>query len=443
MDGPTRPGERRAAPRLRRFLAVVLLALPSLAGCGTGPVGGEAARDTDAVRRLLDGWAAALRDRDEGAYLAAVDPDARAYRDRRRQVFANLADVPLASWEYGAVRTGGFTPAPGDGHRVAAEAELRYRLDGYDAAPVTVPVRLTAVRRSGRWYVAGDDTASGDRQLWEQGRVTAVRGRHSLVLGAGQDSTALRALSGLADAAVPAVASAWPEGSGAGGSGSDGSRADGSGSGRLVVEMPASLERMGGLLGAPPSDYRGIAAVTTTAGDKSGTGPAPAGRIVVNPEAYTALSAFGRGAVLTHEATHVATRARTTDATPMWLSEGFADWVAYRTADRAPARIAPELARAVTAGHAPDRLPTDADFRFTGGAGRLARAYEGAWLACRMVAERWGERKLVAFYRAAGRGSGPAGRGSGSWEKAARDVLGVGERELTEGWRGYVGKVLR
>ncbi|KAB7842846.1 hypothetical protein [Streptomyces mobaraensis] len=418
MDGPTtRPrGGRRAA---LRFLAVVLIALPALTGCGAGPVDGAAVRDTDAVRRLLDGWAKALRDRDEGAYLAAVDPGERAYRDRRRQVFANLADVPLASWEYGAVRTGGSTPAPGDGHRVAAEAELRYRLAGYDAAPVSVPVRLTAVRRSGRWYVAGDDTASGDRQLWEQGRVTAVRGRHSLVLGAGREPAALRALSGLADAAVPAVAAAWPD---------DGRP------GRLVVEMPASLERMGALLGAPPSDYRGIAAVTTTAGEKGGGGPVPAGRIVVNPEAYGALSTFGRRAVLTHEATHVATRARTTDTTPMWLSEGFADWVAYRTADRAPAAIAPELTRAVTAGRPPDRLPADADFRFTGGADRLARAYEGAWLACRMVAERWGERKLVAFYRAAG---------TGSVEKAAREVLGTGERELTAEWRGYVRKVLR
>nr|WP_312018723.1 hypothetical protein [Streptomyces sp. I05A-00742] len=413
MDGPTRPSGRRALG----CLAVVLIALPLLAGCRTGPADVRDG-DTTAVQRLLDRWASALRDRDEGAYLAAVDPGERAYRDRRRQVFANLTDVPLASWEYRAVRTGGFAPAPGDGYRVAAEAELRYRLAGYDAAPVTVPVRLTAVRRAGQWYVAGDDTASGDRQLWEQGRVAVVRGRHSLVLGAGQDPAALRALSGLADAAVPAVAAAWPDGHGTAG---------------LVVEMPASLDRMGALLGASPSDYKGIAAVTTTSGEKDKPDGAPAGRIVINPEAYTALGAFGRRTVLTHEATHVATRDRTTDTTPMWLSEGFADWVAYRTTDRTPRQVAPELARSVTSGRTPERLPADADFGFTGGAGRLARAYEGGWLACRMVAEKWGEKKLVAFYRAAG---------AGTWERAARDVLGVSEREFTEAWRRYVVKAV-
>ncbi|WP_372406967.1 hypothetical protein [Streptomyces luteireticuli] len=407
MDGRMRGNGRRAVC----CLAALLIVSQALAGCRTvAPDGGRV--ETVAVQRLLDRWATALRGHDERAYLGAVDPEATAYRDRRRQVYENLADVPFASWDYRVARLDGFAPAAGSGHRVAVEAELRYRLAGYDAAAVAVPVRLTAVRRAGEWYVAGDDTASGDRQLWEQGRVTVVRGAHGLVLGAGQQTELLRSVAALTDAAVPVVDSAWKDGS----------------FGRVVVELPASLERMGALLGAPASDYRGIAAVTT--GDGSGT---PA-RIVVNPEAYGALGDFGRRTVLTHEATHVATRDSTSSATPMWLSEGFADWVAYRGVGRTPRQIAPELARSVASSGAPRALPTDADFGFTGEPGRLAQAYEGGWLACRMVAEQWGEGKLVAFYRAVGKTG---------VEQGVKDVLGVGVGDFTERWRAYVGEVLR
>ncbi|MFE5869778.1 hypothetical protein ACFQ6V_14165 [Streptomyces roseifaciens] len=394
-----------------------------LTGCSGGLSGGPDARER-ALQGLLDRWAAAVRDRDESAFLGAVDPAAGSYREEQRRLFANLAAVPLASWDYRLVRTGGFTPAPGDGRRVAAEAELRYRLAGYDSAPVTARSRLTLVERDGRWYVAAGSRRGG-HQLWEQGPVTVVRGERSLVLGVGQDRERLRALADLADKAVPAVGAAWRAGSR-------------EWPGRVVVEMPASLARMAALLDSPVSNYRGIAAVTT--GEAGGSGAAaPADRIIVNPEAYGVLGAFGRRIVLTHETAHVATRARTTKATPLWLSEGFADWAAYRDTGRTVRQAAPELSRAAAAGTLPDQLPGDPEFGFTGEAGRLARAYEEGWLACRLIADRWSEEKLAAFYRAVGSHA----HRDGAVETALRDVLGVSPQEFTERWRAYVVDQLR
>ncbi|MFF4155601.1 hypothetical protein [Streptomyces sp. NPDC001678] len=376
-----RPVGRRAVCGLGLGLAAA-----ALTGCGPGAPAAPPEPDAASVRRLLDHWAAAVRRRDENAYLAVVDPAADGYRAERRLVFANLAAVPLASWEYRLVRLAG----------TVAEAELRYRLAGYDTAPVTAPLRLTLTRRDGRWYVAGQETGHPAGQLWEQGRVAAVRGGRSLVLGVGQDERLLSAVAGLADAAVPAVDAAW----------------GGRWAKRVVVEVPASLERMGALLQTPAANYRGIAAVAT--GD----------RIVVNPEAYGELGDFGRRIVLTHETTHVATRAVTTAATPKWLSEGFADWAAYRGTDRTARQAAPELAASVDAGDLPSGLPANGDFAFTGEAGRLARAYEGGWLACRMIAEGWGEGALVAFYRAG--------------KDGFREVLGMSEGDFTAKWRSYV-----
>ncbi|MFI1796009.1 hypothetical protein ACH427_01430 [Streptomyces sp. NPDC020379] len=431
------------APRgaLVRSLVAGLLALQALCGCGSVGLTGGQDDERKAVSALLDRWAKALRDRDERAFLAALDPDATGFRTEQRAQFANLAAVPLASWDHHLVRTGGFAPSGGDGHRVAAEAELRYRLAGYDTVPVATTERFTVVRKDDdRWYVTAEDTRHGPRQLWQQGPVTAVRGAHSLVLGVGQDQGRLKALADLADAAVPAVSSAWRGGTGAPGTAppklegttATPARHKGDWPGRVVVEMPASVDRMAELLDSPAANYRGIAAVTT--GEVGGSGNAPADRIIVNPEAYGTLGDFGRRVVLTHETAHVATRSLTSAATPLWLSEGFADWTAYRGTGRTARQAAPELARAVGEGRPPEALPTDTDFGFAGEQGRLARAYEEGWLACRMIAEHWGEEKLVAFYRAVGGHQ----RRAGALPAALHQVLGVSEADFTRRWRAYV-----
>ncbi|MET9519811.1 hypothetical protein [Streptomyces sp. NPDC002994] len=403
---------RRCGTRWKRWagpgLAALLLASASVSACTTpGRPADTAARD---IQRTLDRRAAAVVDRDEAAYLAELDPESTRLRAAEREEFANLAQVPLRSWEYrltGLDRTGTG--------RATALVELRYRFDGYDEAPVKAAERLDLTRRGGRWYVAAErPDRSGGRQLWEQGKVTVVRGAHSLVLGAGQDEKRLRAIADAADRAVPAVDRAWP----------------GRWARRLLILVPTSLDGMGSLLGAPAAGYRGIAAVTTgEAGGAGRSGAAPADRVVVNPEAYAVLGEFGQQVVLTHESTHVATRAHTSAATPMWLSEGFADWAAYRGTGRTAAQAAPELERSVRAGDAPAALPTDEDFGFGGDAGALGRAYEGGWLACALIAQEWGEGRLRAFYRAVG---------EGAVEQAMREVLGTTPEDFTVRWREYV-----
>ncbi|MFE4373940.1 hypothetical protein ACFRMN_38065 [Streptomyces sp. NPDC056835] len=388
-----------------------LVALLLAAGC-TAP---EKAPDTatDAIGRTLERRAAAVMDRDEDAYLAVLAPSARTLRATAREEFENLADVPLGSWTYH------LTDIERAGDRATVQAELRYRIAGYDTAPVSTPRTLALEESGGSWYVTGDRPgAGGAPQLWQQGEVRAVRGTHSLVLGVGAGETAearLRGIATAADRAVPAVDDAWP----------------GTWARRVVLLVPDSLESMAGLLGAPAAGYRGIAAVTT--GEVGSPGAAPADRIVVNPEAYAALSTYGQRIVLTHETAHVATRAATSAATPAWLSEGFADWVAYRGSDRTAGEIAPELQRAVRRGETPSELPSDEDFAFGGDADRLARSYEGGWLACELIARDWGERRLTDFYRAVGAHPGR----EGAVEKAAHDVLSTTPDDLTARWRDF------
>ncbi|MFE0704851.1 hypothetical protein [Streptomyces sp. NPDC058872] len=390
----------------RGTAACLLAAALALGGCGApesaGPAPGE-------VQALLDRHARALRDRDEAGYLADLDP---ALLPAARTEFDRLAKVPLSGWSYRVTDV----DRTGEG-RATVEAEWGYRIEGYDAGPATTERVLDLVRRDGRWYVTGDRAAEGaPQQLWQQGEVTTVTGRHSLVLGVGQSTERLQEIAAAADRAVPAVQGAW----------------SGDWAGRIVVVVPESIEAMGRLLGGPAASYRGIAAVTT--GRLDGGPRAPADRVTVNPDAYAVLGAFGKQLVLTHEATHVATRARTTKATPVWLSEGFADWVAYRGTGRTAAQAAPELRRAVLAGGVPAELPDDAAFAFGSDQEALARAYEGGWLACELIADRWGEEELTAFYRAVGEHPGR----DGAVEKALREVLDTTPEDFTADWRTYL-----
>ena len=57
---------------------------------------------------------------------------------------------------------------------------------------------------------------------------------------------------------------------------------------------------------------------------------AGADRIVLVPGAWSSLRPDGRDVVMTHELTHVTVRASTTRSVPVWLSEGFAELVAYQ-----------------------------------------------------------------------------------------------------------------
>ncbi|MFD3802780.1 hypothetical protein ACFWTC_03925 [Streptomyces sp. NPDC058619] len=374
------PGPR--AVRVLPLLLCLLLCLSPVAGCGGRPPAGGAERD---VRRAVADW-------------SRVPPE-------------RLAGIPLEGWAY-EVRSVRL-----DGARALVRAELRYRISGYDPAPDGSARELELAGDGATWRVLADRPAPGaPRQLWDQGPVSVVRGAHALVLGgAGQDADVLRGIAAEADRAVPAAGAAWPR----------------PWAGRVVVLVPGSLERMAELLGRPADAYRGLGAVTT---GRVGGGPSPADRVVVNPEGYAELSAAGRRIVLTHEVTHVATRAATSATTPLWLSEGFADWAAYRGGGTTPEQGAPALAREVRRGGPPGELPPDGAFAFGGEAEAVARAYEGAWLACRLIAGRWGDAALVALYERAGRE--PLGT-------ALREVLGTDPEGLLKAWREALDNELR
>ncbi len=285
-----------------------------------------------------------------------------------------------------------------------AEVRLRWRLRGFDDHPSVrvVPVTLAAAGRGARFLTLRRGYGA-ELPLWVTDRVHVTRTPLSLVLATRPDRSA--ALAPLADRAVRDVR-----------------RVLGGWRGRLVVEAPADRTGLTRVLGSRPGGYRGIAAVTTTV-DGSDDAAAPE-HIFVNPPVFDPLGDRGSQVVLSHEATHVATAAAASSM-PTWLVEGFADYVALRDVDL-PVRVTAGqvLARVRRAGP-PARLPGAAEFDARGPG--LGASYEAAWLACRLLVRTYGERRLVAFYRAADRES--------STTEAFRTVLGTDQRTFTRAWR--------
>ena len=143
--------------------------------------------------------------------------------------------------------------------------------------------------------------------------------------------------------------------------------------------------------------------------------------------------------MLTHELTHVAVRATTIRAVPLWLSEGFAEYVAYRSVRLSEAKIvAPLLAHVRTA--PPAHLPSPESFDPANGT--LPAAYGMALLAVRTLADTHGTAALVRFYRAAAGGLAVPTARLAHPERVVDDALaatlGLTRAQLERDWRARI-----
>jgi hypothetical protein len=267
-------------------------------------------------------------------------------------------------------------------------------------------VSMTFVVRGSRTYIAsigGDD----DNRLavWGMGPLTVLRDEGVTVVAIGR-RRAIRtmALSRRAVADVSAVVHSYD--------------------GRLLIVALATRHQFDRLLGVGAGKYRRIAALTTTQDGSVDRQAAVA--VILNPRVIGRLGPVAAQVVIAHEATHVATGA-VTSTTPLWLTEGFADYVAFAGVGLPPGVVARQFLAFVRRNGPPAQLPSSRSFgvHATG----LGRAYEASWLACRLIATRYGQSGLVRLYDRAG----TLGIGV-----ALRQVLHTDRRGLTTWWRAYL-----
>lgn len=438
--GRPRRGARAGATVLAVLVAVAVVASAAGVGYATGVALGRLGSPTagvehpaDAaslrqVRALLEERSRAVVQQDEASFLAGVAPGDAAFLAEQRRLFANLRLLDLDTWRYGLV--GGQTyrvpelAGRYDEPYLVVAVELRYAFAGFDRRPVARALGLTFVWRDGEPRLASESDVdellpeAGHAEPWDVGAIAVAEGERALVIGSAVDSEELPEVAARADDAVDDVRGLWEAGW----------------PGRvvLVVARDPRVWRTYFRDDRDPGQFAALAVPTFTKVPgwfPSSQAPTrlAGSRVVVNPLWYATAGAE-LDPLLRHEITHVALTRQTYRGAPTWLTEGTAEYTAYRGLGLAPQQLV-EQARA---GSLDLAFPSSVSFYTRD----VARNYAVSWALCSAVAAVHGERDLARLYRELGR-VGSAANTVNAVEETVPEVLGVTADELlaeTEAW---------
>ncbi|MGH3423685.1 MAG: hypothetical protein ACRDO8_03085 [Nocardioidaceae bacterium] len=431
-ERPTQEGD--PSPRRANILAILVIIIAVLGvllwkqgGSGAPPsdVAGQATEDAGGgaraaqlghlVEQLDSAWQA--RDKDRFVAAAGGSPDSHAWA---AQTYHNLVELGVRSFDA----------------RFVAEDAAGIRPDGTFAADVTVswtpgkssglettrtkPATVQLVLRPSEqgYDIVSVRPGKDPEPLWLAGELRVEReGPSDLVYVDPPDPAAAKGrlrpekLARMGKRARRAVREVVDHKVGS-----------------PTIVVPSGASQGAALLGQ--GGLGQIAAVTTTV--DGSTSEAAATYVVLNPDVFTGLGKRAAQIVLTHEVCHALTGAAASSM-PLWVAEGFADYVALHDDRLGVRKAASQILRQVREKGAPKELPSDDEF----GAGRLrlGATYEEAWLVFELLHQRAPDEAIVQFYAAV-----RDGRRTG---RALEKTFGLDVGSLTDLWREYLTELAR
>lgn len=397
-----------------------------LAAISVGPrtttsfVGGDSA-----LSDLLNRRAAAVTDHDEKAFLADVVTDDPRFVDRQRTEYENLQALGLSSFALAITEPDRY-PVPADSpllSRYAGQVRrvgvtVKFQVSGIDPAPDAEPWIPTFVHTGGRWLLAGEESAGAAQgqpfgtggQPWEARAITVVRAPHVVAVISKEDAEIAPHLVDLAERGVTNVLKVYK----------------GGWDGKVLVTAVSDQNVFDSYFDGSRDKLSQIEAVTIPRFDEvpdwaGGSPKVVLSRVVFNP------ATLGRGDqelqhTLTHELTHAALGMETSDATPRWLVEGMAEYVAYATDPVSDAMTAGYARRATATD-----LPSDETFY------NSAENYVLGWLAVKLIAQKYGVDKAFALYHYFSLAS--------DVDNGFQTVLGTTQSAFVQAWLGYLDKL--
>lgn len=427
--------------------------IPPGAPSGPPAPGTPAPQAADAVTpaelaALAETRSKALADGDEDAFLAALDPGTPGLVAEQRRLFRNLRPIPFdeAAYRVTATRLG-----PGPGDPLTVDVSFDHRITQADTATVGEGYRWTVTRPApgaapritsitGTPYEgAGYRYARDYPAPWDRAQLTVARRPHVVVLA--EQALADRA-EPLADAAEQAAAADLAAYAGP----------RGTAPGFVLVpvaDRAAFYELYGGradqhgdesgLTYALRTSPTGNSATTARPGATAQFGGA---RIVLDVTSgyFTGGDATRTGDLLRHEMAHALITPLRSDLAgqnqPVWVVEGFADWLAFRTErDRLTAQFG-EAHTYLRTGRFSGTLPTDADLYQADPVGNAA-SYQFAHLAMLRIEQTSGTAAVFRFAAAV-----YANPSADAVDRALHDATGLDRAAFEADWAQYVKALL-
>lgn len=423
-----------ASPRRSNILAVLAIAIAVLAvvllrqtdhdSSRAQPADAPSAgQDADSKRAaqisgVLSGLTKAWTDRDRTAFLGRAG-STDASRQWSGQTYASLAALPVDSFTARLVTEDpaglgadgtfeaeveiGWTPAPSSGMAPGGSAQST--------------VNLILRPSTGGYDVEGAAAAGGPMPVWLTGALEVDRTATTTVIRVDRPDA-----EGSADA--ERLDRTIAEGV------RDVRRVVGKTTRKATIVLPSSAAQAAQLLGQPVTELSQIAAVTATV-DGRVTSRSPV-YVVVNPPVFAGLDTRGSQVVISHELTHAFTDVTTTDL-PLWIVEGFADYVALRGENTPVRKSAAQILEQVRDDGVPKTLPGTKEFGSSQHG--LGATYESAWLIFQMLGKRYDNDAVVDFYGSARLGT--------EVDQALRRSFGLDQEALTRAWRTYLRNLAR
>lgn len=401
-----------------------------------GPVAAQSSEEIDArtaIQRLLDRRAQAVMDRDRDAFMASVARVSQAFVARQERFFTNIAEVPLRSYRYTVAwdRTGDLARPSDvarypDADRVAIPVtEERYRIDGFDREEAVEDTYFTFIEQDGRWLIAEDTdlddlTLFSGRHLWDFGPLDTEKSDHFILFEhpcTGACVSDDHDFLGLAEQGLQRVDRYWT----------------GPWLGRVVVLVPGTEEELGRMIQST-FDLDNFVAFAYSTVDLSRDIDYTGHRIILNPDAFEGRSTETVLEIMAHELVHIATRDAAGPFIPIFVDEGYADYVGNDADPDALAFFNSELSQGLFSGALPE------DFEFTVGSGTdIFRSYQESQSAVSYFADRWGIPALVRFYRDLGRTRIAAGTVEYHLSRSLKKVTGLDVDEFERAWADSLG----
>ena len=411
-------------------IIAAVVALATFASLGRTTAYGQEADVSreQAIERLLEQRAKGLVARDRDLFLSTIYPRSRAFFRSQASLFDRLGGVPLgdfhssADWEaFGDLaRPSDVAAYPSADEVLIPLTVERYRLRGSDTEAVIQDAYLTFVRDGDEWFVAADDDLADvgietQKNPWDLDEVALSEGGRLLAVSSGCGGAPCPGVDQLlevGDAALERVNEYW----------------DRSWNRDVPFFAPGDPSDLAQIIQAtfPIENYVAFAFWTGGEGDSEGA------RIIASPDAFAGASSERNFSVLAHELTHVATLPYRGGFMPRFLDEGFAQYVQYDAAGRAPTVFD---AAVVASGDI--ELPADYEF-FVGDGTDVQLAYQKSLSAISFLAERWGDDAVRRLYRKIGSASSLDGTSAHHVDEAFRKVVGMDLDRFQEAWASSI-----